>query len=317
MIGIVILNEDRSLLKRAETTQQLFLTLSASNITPTTRIVLYGAVSEHAVKVLREFLGDNLKVLSSVRLLEHIPGVYYVAPIHAEFKWDEKQSKCIVFTGAKGGVGKTTLSILTSFYFASAALTVLVIDTDPGGSASNSFHQLFPQVGGVLRKIEMPAGSQKGTICLLNNEVFGGQLDVPTLELGNLLGADIVILDCPPTGWPDTKIPQGSHRPQQTVAVVATIPASSIADATVNMCYALVGQGVRAILALNPIVGTSEDLELARKYYYSQLKGVPIVTIPKLPIRLFSPQPGQWWEMRRFIETLVNQIQKMFAEKQE
>lgn len=125
-------------------------------------------------------------------------------------------SKILSFVNQKGGVGKTTTAVNTSYYLAKKGKSVLLIDLDPQGNASSS---LGIKINDLKTSHELLLGSLSYENYF--SEAFGIKIIPSTQKLANIEGYlstsinkefylekqlnkikhqfDFIIIDCPPS----------------------------------------------------------------------------------------------------------------------
>ena len=127
--------------------------------------------------------------------------------------------KCIAVANQKGGVGKTTTAVNLSACLGAKGKKVLLLDTDPQGSASSGlgvdksqaeysiYNVLIGDVS--LKEALVHTEFENLDLCPSNIELAGAEIELVSMEDRELLmkravaeiknDYDFIIIDCPPS----------------------------------------------------------------------------------------------------------------------
>lgn len=114
----------------------------------------------------------------------------------------------VAVASRKGGVGKTTLSVLLTVAYRRAGKSVIAVDLDPQGSLGLAFGVSGPQNAGGTAAILSRGAIEDGDLTTIEDglSIAASGPDLEPLlgnvpDLGEVLAsarADVIVLDCPP-----------------------------------------------------------------------------------------------------------------------
>lgn len=273
--------------------------LTRLNLTSESRVIIFGTVSNALVELFLDLLEDTVVIFSSEENVAEKERVFRVPRefFNLAFPWNPLlSSKCLVVVGTKGGVGKTTFTLMTAVSLALAGKRVLVVDTDPQSGLGNIV-SLWTKSNAVFDTVQDTATKSRVTFHVLKQFTGGRETPfriLPTKELSLLSKSEWVIVDRPPLPDMSDAVVQTTHSERETYVAILAIPQKLSAEKAVTAANYTLALGYNPAIFVNAKGFSSGDVSRAIRYLKEHLQGVKISVFPPLRISEWEPTLSEY-----------------------